>query len=561
MATRMPDVLKTNGSRLRGLAIACALLVVVAGAPLHAQSYQDLYNFNCTSGGCTPEGALTQGSDGNLYGTTSSGGLNNLGTIFKVSTAGTGYTVLWNFDSTTNGTPSGGLTVSSVDGNFYGTTGGSGIGTLYRFDSSTSTLTPLHQFSSTEGVPQGPPVEDTTKTLYGVNALGSSPGTAYAFAVATNTYELLKGKVPGFPSGPLFLASDGNLYGATSSGGSDEAGAVFRIISGGKLKTVYSFTGLDDGTSPNAPLVQGKDTQLYGTAYSGGFFNFGTIFKLTLPTPSLPSTETTLYAFDETSSDPYNPGAGLLAASDGNFYGSTYHGGVDGLGNLFELQSGGSFIPLVDLTGSTGTTAGAYPNVNMIEDTNGLFYGVTSGGGTNGTGIGDGVLFSLTPPNPLSHISVCCNWWVILDQPVTIIGQNLTGVISVDFGSVTARFRPGSNTYLTAFVPSAAVDSPVTVTLATGLQLQSQHNVRILPKITNLDPSSGPVGTPVSIVGGGFAGTTEVTFGGVATGNFTVVSPALIQATVPSGAVTGKVVVTTPNGSATSKQTFTVTTN
>lgn len=552
MATRMPDVLKTNWNGSRRLAIACALLVVIAAAPLHAQSYQDLYNFDCASGGCTPEGALTQGKDGNLYGTTSAGGLNNLGTIFMVSTAGTGYTVLWNFDSST-GAPSGGLTLSTVDGNFYGTT----VSTLYRFVSSTQTLTILHEFSSTEGTPQGPPVENKYKVLYGVNALGANPGTAYSWTVTTGTYALLKGQPPGFPSGPLFLASDGNLYGATSSGGKDEAGTVFSVTSKGGIKKVYSFTGEDDGTSPNAPLVEGKDGNLYGTAGAGGYFNRGTIFNLTLPTPSTPSAETTLYAFEETGSDPYTPAAGLLAASDKNFYGTTCCGGVDDLGSLFELSSG-SFTDLFDLTGSTGTTAGASPNTNMIEDTNGVFYGVTPEGGSNGTGNGDGVLFSLTPPNPLSHISLCCNWWVILDQPVTIVGQSLTGVISVEFGSVAARFKPGSDTYLTAYVPSAAIDSPVTVTLATGLQLQSQQNARILPKIKNLDPSSGPVGTPVDIVGGGFAGTTQVTFGGVATGNFTVVSPSLIQATVPSGAQTGKVGVTTPNGSASSKETFTV---
>jgi uncharacterized repeat protein (TIGR03803 family) len=555
MATRMPDVLKTNWNGARRLAIACAVLVVIAGARLHAQSYQVLYNFNCASGGCTPEGALVQGKDGNLYGTTSAGGSNNLGTIFVVSTAGTGYTVLWNFDSST-GAPTGGLTVSSVDGNFYGTTGS----TLYRFVLSTLTLTVLHTFSNTEGIPQGPPVEDTHKNLYGVNDLGSSPGTAYRFTVATDTYELLTGKVPVFPSGPLFLASDGHLYGATSFGGKDEAGTIFSITSKGGIKTVYYFTGEDDGTSPNAPLVEGKDGNLYGTAYSGGFANFGTIFNLTLPKPMMPSVETPLHYFDRSGTDPYNPGAGLLAASDGNFYGSTTEGGADNLGSLFEWQpgGGGSFLELFDLSGTTGTTAGANPNSNMIEDTNGVFYGVTPAGGSNGSGNGDGVLFSLTPLNLLSHISLCCNWWVILDQPVTVIGQNLTGVISVEFGTVAARFRPGSNTYLTAYVPSAAIDSPVTVTLATGLQLQTQQNARILPRITNLDPSSGPVGTQVGIVGGGFAGTTQVTFGGVATGNFTVVSPALIQATVPSGAQTGKVVVKTPNGSATSKQTFTV---
>ncbi|HUD98345.1 MAG TPA: IPT/TIG domain-containing protein [Bryobacteraceae bacterium] len=218
------------------------------------------------------------------------------------------------------------------------------------------------------------------------------------------------------------------------------------------------------------------------------------------------------------------------------------------------MQTGGSFIPLFDFSGNGGPVSGASPNTALMEDTNGMFYGLTPAGGASG----DGVFYTFTPPNPLSHIALCCNWWVILDQPVTIIGQNLTGVISVDFGSVQAKFRPGSDTYLIADVPSAAIDSLVTVTLATGLQVESQQSVHILPKIANLDPSTGPVGRPVSIVGGGFAGTTQVTFDGVAAANFTVVSPALIRATVPAGATTGKVSVVTPNGSAKSKETFTV---
>jgi hypothetical protein len=74
---------------------------------------------------------------------------------------------------------------------------------------------------------------------------------------------------------------------------------------------------------------------------------------------------------------------------------------------------------------------------------------------------------------------------------VTILGQNLTGVVNVYFGSVQAQFRPGSDTYLIAEVPSAAIDGLVTVTLATGEQIESQQVVHILPKITNLDPSSG----------------------------------------------------------------------
>jgi len=141
---------------------------------------------------------------------------------------------------------------------------------------------------------------------------------------------------------------------------------------------------------------------------------------------------------------------------------------------------------------------------------------------------------------------------------VQILGSELTQAIEVTFAGVQAQFQPGTDTYLTSQVPEAAVDGPITVTLATGLQLQGQVTIHILPMITNLDPGSGPVGTEVGIVGGGFAGATKVTFGGVNATSFRVVSPNMIQASVPTGAKTGKVKVVTPDGTATSKQKFVV---
>jgi len=309
-----------SGGSLR-LTLACALLAVLAAAPLHAQFYQDLYDFDCTSG-CGPYGRLTQGINGNLYGTTASGGSNNLGTIFMVNPAGTPYTVLWNFDATT-GTPSGGLTLASLDGNFYGTTSG----TLFRFNPLTNALTVLHTFISTEGAPQGPPVEAKDKNLYGLDSLGASPGTAYRLTVSTGTFELLPKPVPGFPSGPLLPASDGYLYGTTANGGSSEAGTVFRMTITGAIKKIYSFTDGTDGDGPNAPLVQGiKDGNLYGTAVHGGYYDdgrYGTIFEVTLPSYGF----STAYEFDGTAGAGSNPEAGLLAASDGNLYGTTDSGG------------------------------------------------------------------------------------------------------------------------------------------------------------------------------------------------------------------------------------------
>ena len=548
-AIQIPAVQKMNRNLSLRLALPSALLVALAAAPLHAQHYQDLYDFNCDLG-CTPQGRLTQGANGNLYGTTGSGGANNLGTIFMVSTAGA-YTRLYDFDSTTGG-GNGGLTLAT-DGNFYGTGYiGGNTGTLFQFNPVTDAVTILHAFSTTEGAPSGPPVEAKDGNLYGVAGILGTNGTAYSLTLSTQTYALLsKAVVPGYPSGPLFAASDGYLYGATGNGGHLEAGELFRLnIATGAIKKLYTFTDEDDGDSPNAPLIQGKDGNLYGTAYLGGFYHdgvYGTIFELTLPSDGLGS----VYSFDGTAG--INPAA-CLAASDGNFYGTTYNGGANGLGTLFEWETGGSFIDYVDFTGNGGIDSGANPNTALMEDTNGQLYGLTPGGGANGSG----VFYTFTPPNPETHISLCCNWWIVLDQPVTIIGQNLNQVYSVSFGAVNAQFEPGAGTYLTAFVPSAAIDSPVIVTLQTGLQMETEQAVHILPAIGSLEPSRGPVGTPVDISGGGFAGATKVTFGGVAASNFTVVSPSLIQATVPAGAVTGKVGVVTPNGSAKSPKRFIV---
>jgi uncharacterized repeat protein (TIGR03803 family) len=377
-ATRILGVPKTswNGS----LRLACALLAVVAAAPLRAQSYQDLYDFACATG-CTPHGRLTQGTNGNLYGTTASGGSNNYGTIFMVNPTGTPYTVLWNNFNATTGAPSGGLTLASYDGNFYGTT----TNTLFRFNPSTLALTVLHTFSSTEGVPNGPPVESKNKDyLYGLGTLGASPGTVYRLTVSTATFELLPKTVPAYPSGPLLLASDGNLYGATGSGGHYDAGTIFRITPAEAIKNLYSFTDGSDGDSPNAPLAQGKDGNLYGTAYNGGYYlTYGTTFEILLPSDSF----STGYSFDGPAGAGVNPSAGLLAATDGNFYGTTYNGGVDGLGTLFEMQAGGSYIPLFDFAGSVGTVSGANPNTTLVEDTNGIFYGLTPSGGANGEGV------------------------------------------------------------------------------------------------------------------------------------------------------------------------------
>jgi len=546
-----------SSGRLALMAVALAFALTIVGtAPIHAQSYQDLHDFSCATG-CSPDnyGPLRLGKDGYLYGTTTAGGTNNLGTIFKILPAGTGYTVLWNFDGTPTGSgPSAGLTLAT-DGNFYGTAfeGGSGnAGTLFSFNPKTSVVTVVHNFVKGDGgYPEVPPIEGKDFNLYGT----TEDGTIYRFTLSTKAFSLLSppGSLADGQGGPMFLASDGFMYGTTYHGGASELGTIFRMNTLGKPTVIHQFTGTD-GASAVGMLVQGKDGNLYGTTlYGGPVSNSGSVFKLV---PKAPFTLSTVVGFDALSGginvDGANPAPGLTTMN-GTFYGATSAGGANGFGTLFEIQAS-TFFKFFDFTGNVGTIWGNDATSDLFANTDGLLYGVTNSGGANGVG----VVYSLTPPNPTPNVTLCCNWWVILDQPVIILGNNLTGVIGVSFGSVAAQFQPGSATYLTAEVPSAAIDAPITVTLATGEQLQSEQNVHILPKITNLDPTSGPVGTQVGIAGGGFAGATKVEFGGVAATTFNVATPGLIQAIVPSGAETGRVTVVTPNGNAVSKQVFTV---
>ena len=115
---RFTHVASTCGTRL-----ACLLILLWLGAAsLSAQTYQDLYEFNGTGGGCCPQypAVMAQGRDGNIYGTTATGGANNVGIVFKITPTGS-FTVLHNFDTTHGSTPVGGL-VLGTDGNLYGTT-------------------------------------------------------------------------------------------------------------------------------------------------------------------------------------------------------------------------------------------------------------------------------------------------------------------------------------------------------------------------------------------------------------------------------------------------------
>jgi uncharacterized repeat protein (TIGR03803 family) len=203
----------------------------------------NLYSFSGGADGANPAGGLSQGSDGNFYGTTQAGGLNNSGTVFKldptVTTPGEGLTNLYSFTGGSDGGGPVGSLLQGRDGYFYGTTangGASGFGTVFKI-STNGALTNLYSFTGLDD--------------------GANP---------------LAGLVQG---------SDGNFYGTTQSGGTNGGeGTVFRISPKGAFASLYSFSGGKDGSNPQAALVQAEDGSFYGTTVNGGLGGAGTIFRL-----------------------------------------------------------------------------------------------------------------------------------------------------------------------------------------------------------------------------------------------------------------------------------------
>ena len=408
---------KTSPARVLCLTVYCLALSLAA----NAQTFITLTTFT-ENNGAVPSNSLVQGTDGNLYGTTQSGGKADSGTVFRETTAGA-LSILYSFCSQTNcvdGSLPMGALVQGTDGNFYGTTssgGAFGQGTVFKITTSGS-LTTLHSFCSLSQCADGQSphaglVQGRDGNFYGTT-LGSAPyggnifritptGTlsnVYTFCSVANCADGLA------PEGGLIQASDGSLYGTTSQGGVfGTGGTVFRLNSSGVLTTLYSFcslVGCHDGSTPYSSLAQGKDGNFYGTTSGGGTIGKGTAYKLTTS-----GQLTTLYNFcsQTNCADGEYPYAGVVQGSDGNFYGATEAGGSKsnnticpfGCGTLFQLTPAGVLTTEYNMCSVLNCTDGAQPFAGLVQASSGTFYGTTSYGGTCTTRLeGCGTLFSFS---------------------------------------------------------------------------------------------------------------------------------------------------------------------
>jgi uncharacterized repeat protein (TIGR03803 family) len=299
-------------------------------------TYDIIYNF-CTSGGSTcsdganPTGGLIQAPDGNLYGTTRTGGANKYGTAFSVSLTGT-FKLIYTFcsvgsTSCTDGKYPAVSLVQGSDGNFYG-----GNNPTFFKLTPAGTLTTLHTFSNADGYrPQAGAVESTAGTFF-----GTSVGSFYQITSSGGFTDI--GQETCEPNCPasdvestMIVGADGQFYGTSDGGGADNDGEVFKVTSAGDITDLHDLCsekisggGCTDGENSQASLVEGSDGNFYGTAQSGGTTNQGVVFKITSS-----GTYTNLYTFcpgGSPCSDGSDPQDGLVQGSDGNFYGISSKG-------------------------------------------------------------------------------------------------------------------------------------------------------------------------------------------------------------------------------------------
>lgn len=452
------------------IAIICAvfLAATLAPAPAHAQAYTDLHDFDCTFEGCEPgyPAVLAQGRDGNLYGTAQLGGTSGMGTVFKLTPNGT-VTTVHNFSGADGSDPTGGLTLGS-DGNFYGTTitgGANNLGTIFKITAA-GALTTLHSFTGGDGAtPYGAPVQGKNGSFYGTTCGFAMPWTGYSITASGN-FKVLTQSIPPCSYAPLILGNDGNFYGTSQAGGLTYQGTVFRMTPTGSVTILCSFD-YTHGAYLYSPLAQGNDGILYGTTSGGGSGSGGVIFKLTLG-----GKLQLLHQFNVNSAtDGSAPFAGLVAATDGNFYGATSGGENSGSvpnGNLFSIHSASSY----SLVYAFDATHGSLDQATPMQHTNGIIYGVTERGGGLGGTLNGGVVYSLDMA--IQPFVLLVSRWGSVGQTIGILGTGLTGTTSVRFGAASATFNVVSDTYMTVVVPAGATTNFVTVTTPSGTRTSSR---------------------------------------------------------------------------------------
>ena len=472
-------------------ALIICLNSILAGR-VTAQTFTNLYSFTATSGssstnsdGANPVAGLIL-SGNTLYGTAYDGGTNGTGTVFALNTDGTDFMTLHSFTArsgslSTNSdgaTPQAGLILSG--NTLYGTAaygGNSGKGTVFKVNTNGTGFTNVHNFTAVSG-PNSTNSDGANPSaglvlsgniLYGTAAHGGTNGTGTVFAVNTDSTGITNLHSFTALSGSNYTNSDGayplaglilsgnTLYGTAYRGGSYGWGTVFRINTDGSgFTNLHSFTAVlgplytnSDGVYPQAGLILSGNI-LYGTASQGGSLGNGTVFAIN--TNGMVFTNlhsfTAFSGFNNTNSDGASPVAGLILSGN-TLYGSAEYGGTNGYGTVFKVNTDGSgFTNLHSFT----ATSGSYPPTNSdgVYPQAGLILSgnILYGTGSQGGNWGNGTVFSLTLGSvsaPAPTLTIFPSGAnVILTWPTNVTGFTLRSTTNLVSTTVWSNVSPAA---------------------------------------------------------------------------------------------------------------------
>ncbi len=337
-------------------------------------------NFSYSTDGGNPYDGLMQNTDGNFYGITRAGGSKGAGAIYKLTQAGV-YSVIHHLDPTTEGSTSSSVLVTGADGNLYAlcnSGGANNAGTAFKVSTS-GTFNLLTNFNGASfgNAPFSTFIKGKDSAYYATTSAGGKYGFGTIVKICGGTTSILysfnKNVDGGYPKGKLLLATDGNFYGMTSDGGAKNAGTVFKITPSGNYTVTHVFNSTTDGGNPVSGLIQASDGLLYGMTVAGGTGNGGTIFKMNLTGSSFNVIRNFVSATDGNA-----PVGDLVQANDGNFYGMT-----SSSAKIFKLTQAGVFTVIHTLNSST---EGYVPTGSLIQGIDGNLYGTCSDGAAGAAG-------------------------------------------------------------------------------------------------------------------------------------------------------------------------------
>ncbi|MFN7996552.1 MAG: choice-of-anchor tandem repeat GloVer-containing protein [Bryobacteraceae bacterium] len=415
--------------------------------------------------------SLIQSADGNFYGTAASGGDDGAGcqhacegTVFRMAPGGQ-LTRLFTFafDAASNGYPNGANPAASLvegsDGNLYGTTSGggiSGLGTVFKISKS-GVFQKLHDFcgcgSPADGrSPSSPLIQGKDGAFY---------GTTSTTIFRVSSEGALTGLADIAGAGGLTQATDGNFY-AIVAGDPNGYGSVLRMTAEGTVTTLHSFgEAAGDGQLPKGRLIQASSGLLYGVTSEGGLNGSGSVFEV-----GLDGSYQTTYDFSAGGTEGSRPQAGLIQASEGKLWGTAQTGGaLDGRGTVFTLTPEG----LLAQSAGWACLTGFSPVSELLQAAGGKLYGV-SACQQSPSDYTFGTVYKVQTglAAPMPSIAGFTPTKGATGTTVMIRGNHLIGTKAVTFNGVSAAYKVNSINYIAVKVPAGATTGHIAVTNAGG---------------------------------------------------------------------------------------------